>query len=144
MVAMTHRCCSSSGQSPRRNGVQFDTGVSLSATASFCPARVPAAHTQLRKLQNLQIKVVLSSGTLCKSHIARGLNVAACRLPFVCDLNRKLCRQQAQIAQNKGNQTLVCTGEGDGEQQAVSYASMWRSSAGDRPVSQLSCPCNKS
>jgi hypothetical protein len=59
LVAKTHRSWSSSGQSPRCND------VSLSAVTSVCPARVPATYTQLRKLQNLQIEVVL-----WKSHTA--------------------------------------------------------------------------
>lgn len=51
------------------------------------------------------------------------------KTPYVCNRNRKVSTQRAQLHRNGANETSACTGAGDAQKQAVSGACSWRQSA---------------
>jgi hypothetical protein len=66
------------------------------------PAWEFAADTRLMKLQRLQNKVLRTIGKLSRSTSIRVLHMAF-NIPHVYDYITKLCRQQAEVIQNRDN-----------------------------------------
>jgi hypothetical protein len=77
-----------------------------------CLAWELAADTSLLKLQRLQNKVIRTIGNFPRCTSVRYLYTAF-NLPYVYDYVTKLCRQQAEVIQNHGNEHVRSIGQGE-------------------------------
>jgi hypothetical protein len=71
-----------------------------------------AADTHLMKLQHLQNKVLRTIGNFPRHTPVRDLHTAF-KIPYVYDYITKLCRQQAEVIQNHGNENVRNIGQGE-------------------------------
>jgi hypothetical protein len=76
------------------------------------PAWEFAADTHVMKLQRLQNKVLHSTGNFERRTPVRDLHMAS-HLPYVYDYIIKLCRQQAEVILNRGNENVRNIGQGE-------------------------------
>jgi hypothetical protein len=67
-----------------------------------CPACEFTADNYLLKLQHLQNKVLCNTGNFSRHTLIHKLYVAS-NIPYMCNLNMKLCRQQADIVSKHKN-----------------------------------------
>jgi hypothetical protein len=79
------------------------------------PAWEFAADTHLMKLQRLQNKVLRTIGNLPRRTTVRELHMAF-KIPYVYDYITKLCRQQAEVIQNRDNENVRNIGQGEPRQ----------------------------
>jgi hypothetical protein len=70
------------------------------------------------KLLRLQIKVLRNIGKLPRSTPIREMHVAF-QIPYVYDYITKLCKQQAQVVQNREN--IYVRNFGQGEARPIKY-----------------------
>jgi hypothetical protein len=77
-----------------------------------CPAWEFAAECDLLKLKRLQNKVLRTIGNFSKRTSVRDMHKAF-HIPYVYDYITKLCRQQAEVIQNHGNENVRYIGQGE-------------------------------
>jgi hypothetical protein len=77
-----------------------------------CPTWEFAADNHLMKLQRLKNKVFRTTGNFPRCTPVRDLNMAF-KLPYIYDYITKLCRQQAEVIQNRGNANVLNIGQGE-------------------------------
>jgi hypothetical protein len=71
-----------------------------------------APDTHLMKLQRLQNNVLRTIGNLPRRTWIRNLHMAF-KIPYIYDYTTKLCRQQAEVIQNCGNENVRNIGQGE-------------------------------
>jgi hypothetical protein len=76
------------------------------------PAWEFAADSHLIKLQRLQNRVLRTIGNFPRSTPVRELHMAF-KISYVYDYITKLCRQQAEVIQNHGNEIVHNIGQGE-------------------------------
>jgi hypothetical protein len=76
------------------------------------PAWEFAADTNLMKLQRLQNKVLRTIGSYPRSTLVCDLRMAF-QIPFLYDYITKLCRQQAEVIQNRDKENVRTIGQGE-------------------------------
>jgi hypothetical protein len=77
-----------------------------------CPVWEFAAESRLLKLQRLQNRDMCTIGNFLRRASVRDLHVAF-QIPYVYDYITKLCRQQAEVIQNHGNENVRNIGQGE-------------------------------
>jgi hypothetical protein len=80
-----------------------------------CPAWEFAAECQLLKLQRLQNKVLRTIGNFLRHTSVRDMHKAF-HIPYVYDYITKSCRQQPEVIQNRENENVRYTGQGEARQ----------------------------
>jgi hypothetical protein len=80
-------------------------------TCAF-PAWEFAADNHLLKLQRLQNKVLSTTGNFSTRTPFRNLHMAF-ELSYIYDYITKLCRQQAEVIQNRENENVRNIGQGE-------------------------------
>jgi hypothetical protein len=74
-----------------------------------------AADTHLLKLQRQQNKILHTTGNFPRHMLLHKLHKAF-NIPYIYDYITKLCRQQANITQNHGNDNVQNTRQGEPRQ----------------------------
>jgi hypothetical protein len=82
------------------------------ALVSSCPSWEIAAGTYLLQLQRLQNKILRTIGNFPRCTPVRDLRTVF-NLPYVYSYKTKLCRQQAGVIQNRENEYICRTGQGE-------------------------------
>jgi len=96
-----------------------------------CPTWKFAASTQLLKLHRLQNRVLRTIGNYPRRTSTRVLHMAF-KIPYVYDFIRKLCRRQAEVIQNHGNENVRNIGQGKAQHRKYKRLKLGGGQAYDR------------